>query len=276
LKKYKTFTKQLAAFAESRGYAMLDQFMSSGIDVFYGGWNLAARTKGERLGTLRAFFRFCTNWKWLLENPVRADIKPPIGASWVANKAPYTDEELQRIIDACDNLGEVAWFNSRETGVYTGNDVKDFIWVMVYTGLRISDVGLFNMTRLSGNEIFLEACSTPATSQRPADRWARGFHTGSAAKTKICRAAGLARAGFLPSQHQGTNFDDSVTAPDKMIRYLQNKDLDKDTQRRQLDLIQAMNRGHEEQFGQDEYLEGRIQSMETAYSMQSKRPTSSL
>src|SRR6266853_5971645 len=30
---------------------------------------------------------------------------------------------------------------------------------------------------------------------------------------------GLARAGFLPSQHQGTSFDDSVTAPDKMIRY---------------------------------------------------------
>jgi hypothetical protein len=79
---------------------------------------------------------------------------------------------------------------------------------------------------------------------------------------------GLSRAGFLPSQHQGTNFDDSVTAPDKMIRFLQNKDLDKDTQRRQLDLIQSMNRGHEEKFGQDEYLEGRIQAMETAYTMQ--------
>ena len=38
-----------------------------------------------------------------------------------------------------------------------GEDVKDFIWVMVYSGLRISDVGLFNMSRLSGNEIFLRA-----------------------------------------------------------------------------------------------------------------------
>ncbi len=43
-------------------------------------------------------------------------------------------------------------------------------------------------------------------------------------------AGGFARAGFLPSQHQGTNFDDSVTAPDKMIRYLQNKELDKAAQ----------------------------------------------
>ena len=81
-------------------------------------------------------------------------------------------------------------------------------------------------------------------------------------------AGGFARAGFLPSQHQGTNFDDSATTPDKMIRYLQNKELDKDTQRRQLDLMQQMNRGHEEQFGQDEFLEGRIQSMETAFTMQ--------
>src|ERR1700744_2282276 len=73
---------------------------------------------------------------------------------------------------------------------------------------------------------------------------------------------GLARSGFLPAKHQGTHFDDSVTEPDKMIRFLQNKDLDKDAQRRQLDLIQALNQGHEQQFGEDEYLEGRIQSME--------------
>jgi len=79
---------------------------------------------------------------------------------------------------------------------------------------------------------------------------------------------GLARAGFLPAKHQGTHFDDSVTEPDQMIRYLQNKELDKDQQRRQLDLIQSLNKGHEQQFGQDDYLEGRIQSMETAYSMQ--------
>ncbi len=157
LRKYRTFMKQLTAFADSRGYLMLDQFASRDIDVFYGGWNLGARAKGKQLGTLRAFFRFCMNRKWLQENPVSTDIKPPIGANRVANKAPFTDEELQRIIDACDNLGEVAWSNGRESGVYTGEDLKDIIWVMVHTGLRISDVGLFNMNRLKGNEVFLRA-----------------------------------------------------------------------------------------------------------------------
>jgi len=157
LRKYKTFTKQLTAFAEARGYIMLDQITSTDVDGFYGGWNLGARAKGKRLGTLRAFFRFCMNRKWLTENPVSTDIRPPVGANRVANKAPYTDEELQRIIDACDRLGKIAWSNGRESGYYTGEDVKDFIWVMVYTGLRISDVGLFRMNRLKGNEVFLRA-----------------------------------------------------------------------------------------------------------------------
>ena len=136
---------------------MLDQFTSADIDVFYSTWKLGARTKGKRLATLRAFFRFCTHRDWLPKNPVSPDIKPPVGANRVANKAPYTDEELQRIIDACDKIGQVGWTNGREKGMWTGEDVKDFIWVMVYTGLRISDVGLFHMDRLKGNEVFLRA-----------------------------------------------------------------------------------------------------------------------
>jgi integrase/recombinase XerC len=157
LRKYRTFTNQLIAFAESRGYVMLDQFTSGDIDVFYNGLKLGARTKGKRLGTLRAFFRFCLNRKWLPESPVTSDIKPPIGANRVANKMPFTDDELQRIVDACDKVGKVVWMNSREQGVWTGEDVKDFIWTMVYTGLRISDAGMFNMNRLKGNEVFLRA-----------------------------------------------------------------------------------------------------------------------
>ena len=157
LRKYRTFTKQLTAFADARGYVMLDQLTPADIDVFYGGWNLGARAKGKRLGTLRSFFRFCTSRKWLAENPVNADIKPPIGANRLANKAPFTDDELQRIIDACDRIGEVTWTSGHGPGVWTGEDVKDFIWFMVYTGLRISDAGLFHMNRLRGNEVFLRA-----------------------------------------------------------------------------------------------------------------------
>jgi integrase len=165
LRKHKTFVKQLEAFAVSRGYVMIEQITSADIDIFFAGWKLAARTKAKRLGTLRGFFRYCAKRKWVAVDPtdpksvgpVSSDLKPPIGANRTANKVPFTDEELQRIIHTCDQLDPISWTNGRTGGVWTGNDVKDFIWVLVYTGLRISDVGLFNISRLKGNEVFLRA-----------------------------------------------------------------------------------------------------------------------
>jgi len=157
LRKYRTFTKQILAFAESRGYVMLDQVTAADMDLFYGGLNLGVRSKAKRLSTLRAFFRFCVNREWLQKNPVSSDLKPPLGSSRVANKIPFTDEELERIINACDLLGEVKWSNWQREGVWTGEDAKDFIWTLTYTGLRISDVALFNIKRLHGNEVFLRA-----------------------------------------------------------------------------------------------------------------------
>jgi hypothetical protein len=81
--------------------------------------------------------------------------------------------------------------------------------------------------------------------------------------------AGL-RSGFLPSRHQGVAFDDSVTDPERMINHLRNRQLDLASQRRQLDLTQQLNRDHEQAVGGDEFLETRIQAMETAFRMQSE------
>lgn len=78
----------------------------------------------------------------------------------------------------------------------------------------------------------------------------------------------ITRAGFLPAEHQGTPFNDSEVEPEKMIPDLRNEWMDKDAQRLQLDAVQALNREHMKSFGPDEYLEGRIQSMEAAYRMQ--------
>lgn len=76
------------------------------------------------------------------------------------------------------------------------------------------------------------------------------------------------RAGFLPAEHQGTPFNDSEVEPEKMIPNLQNKFLDAKAQRRQLDALQELNQGYSDSFGADDYLNGRIKSMEAAYRMQ--------
>lgn len=78
----------------------------------------------------------------------------------------------------------------------------------------------------------------------------------------------FSRSAFLPAEHQGTHFSMTETDPEKMIRYVRNPSLQPKSQRAQLDLVQALNQTHRDSFGADEFLEGRIQAMETAYRMQ--------
>ena len=170
LRKYRTFTKQLTAYADGRGYVMIDQFTPADADRFYAGLKLGPRTKGTRLGVLRAFFRFAVNRKWMSETPISSDIKPPVGSSKSADKMPFSDKELSRIMRACDNPprpmrqrdrspGHVGceYKNAQGAGSWTGEDLKDLIELMVHTGFRISDATLFDMSRLQGNNVMIRA-----------------------------------------------------------------------------------------------------------------------
>src|SRR6185503_16096313 len=65
LRKYRTFTKKLQAFGDSRGYVMLEQFTATDMDVFYSGSTLGIRAKGKMLEKLRTFFRFAVNREWI-------------------------------------------------------------------------------------------------------------------------------------------------------------------------------------------------------------------
>ena len=156
-RKYKTFTKQLQTFADSLGYVMLDQFRPADIDVFYTKSKLGPRSKAKMLERLRGFFRFAMHRDWITKSPVSPDLKPPSGGTRAANKMPFTDEQVEKIIKACDRFEDRPWGNRSGTGVWTGEDLKEFVWMLLYTGLRISDVVLFDIERLHGNEIFLRA-----------------------------------------------------------------------------------------------------------------------
>jgi integrase len=109
------------------------------------------------LEQLRGFFRFALHRDWIPKSPVSPDLKPPAGATRAANKMPFTDDQLDAIVKACDRFPDRAWANRSGAGVWKGEDLKEFVWMLVYTGLRISDVVLFDMDRLQGNEVFLRA-----------------------------------------------------------------------------------------------------------------------
>lgn len=79
-------------------------------------------------------------------------------------------------------------------------------------------------------------------------------------------------SAFLPAVYQGTFVSDTVADPRKQIAYLANERLSKTQQRRQLDLLADLDRGYMERVDSAPELEATIQSMETAFRMQTEAP----
>jgi hypothetical protein len=76
------------------------------------------------------------------------------------------------------------------------------------------------------------------------------------------------RSAFLPGAYQGTYIDTQHAEIQKLIENIQNNTTPPAEQRRQLDLVQQLNRRHLEARQHDAELETRIQSFELAYRMQ--------
>jgi len=80
-------------------------------------------------------------------------------------------------------------------------------------------------------------------------------------------------AAFLPAAYQGTPIGNAAIPADKAkIAYIQNTRLPREVQRMQLDALAEINREHLAVAGPDLALEGRINSFELAFRMQSQMP----
>jgi len=78
------------------------------------------------------------------------------------------------------------------------------------------------------------------------------------------------RSAFLPGVYQGTYLDSKHVELEKLIANIRNGDLTLADQRRQLDLVQQLNRRHLQLRDRDAALEARVQSFELAFRMQSE------
>jgi hypothetical protein len=80
-------------------------------------------------------------------------------------------------------------------------------------------------------------------------------------------------SAFLPAVYQGTPIGNaSVPSHKARVKYIANGKLSKEMQRLQLDRMQEMNRAHLAQSGPEAALQGRIDSFELAFRMQSEIP----
>jgi hypothetical protein len=78
------------------------------------------------------------------------------------------------------------------------------------------------------------------------------------------------KSAFLPGVFQGTYINTKNADVEKLIENVKNRFVSEGEQRRQLDLLQMLNRQHREVRGEDAALDARIHSFELAYRMQSE------
>jgi hypothetical protein len=80
-------------------------------------------------------------------------------------------------------------------------------------------------------------------------------------------------SAFLPAAYQGTPIGNaSIPAEKAQISYIRNPETPAELQRMQLDALREMNEEQLRHFGHDPQLEGRIQSFELAFRMQTQAP----
>lgn len=159
-KKYRLVLNKLKLYAQSKGYILIEQWSPSDVREFRASWKVSPMTASKNMTIVRSFFEFAVNNEWIVRNPARL-VKDIRGQVTSSERIPFSDEELGRMLAACEQYGKapIRWSKTThhrpaqgEMANYrfrwTGQDLADFISVSVYTGLRISDVSTFNIDRL--------------------------------------------------------------------------------------------------------------------------------
>lgn len=115
-------------------------------------WDCAAVTAARRIDRLRTFFKFCVDSGWLARTPANALKAPPTRSRL---KMPFTAEEVAAMIAACDRLVTRGTYGKQNQA-----RVKAFIYILRYTGLRLSDAARLDTDRVRDGCVFLRTEKT--------------------------------------------------------------------------------------------------------------------
>jgi len=77
-------------------------------------------------------------------------------------------------------------------------------------------------------------------------------------------------AGYMPSIYQGVHIQNGAVEPEKLVPNLRNSEMDPEEQKRQLALLDRLNRSYLDRTGPQPQLESAIASMESAYRLQAE------
>lgn len=168
-RRYKGVLKKLQQFStDVKGYVYLDQWTIDDANEFRRWWKGSARYHQKNFSFLRTFF---TSHR-VIENPIekskRGRNRKQREASQIKQKSPFTDDELRRMLAACKRYPHCG--DARQK--FAGEDIADFILISAYTGLRISDVATFHISRMTDEgDIHFRAIKNGAWVNTWVEKW---------------------------------------------------------------------------------------------------------
>jgi integrase/recombinase XerC len=115
-------------------------------------WTCRAVTAARRIDRLRIFLAFCVDSGWLQQNPAKLLKAPEVK---VIGKAPFTREELDRIFDASGKLVTRGTYGKANV-----KRVQAFVYILRYTGLRISDAARLTVSHVQAGKVLLRTEKT--------------------------------------------------------------------------------------------------------------------
>src|SRR5262252_3149595 len=184
VRKYRVVLGKFARFSHTLGLRYLEEWKPSHVRQFRDSWGVSPLTASKNLGVLKPFFEIFCEDEVLDRNPARIRtranraVRTGGEAGSAGQKNPFTNEELARMLDGCRTLGATdirEWPKKRDgrqivaitqyrdyRRKWTGEDLADFIQLSYFTGLRISDVATFDISRLTPEGVRLRATKNGA------------------------------------------------------------------------------------------------------------------
>lgn len=145
-KRYDLSLRGLTGYCETEGLKYIADLTVEHLDAYYAQRTWAPATVAKDIDILRMVLHFCQDRKWIAENPA-LKIQRPQNIK-LKEVVPYTPEEFQRILAACDVIGVESYERLR---------ARAMVLLLRYTGLRISDVSMLSKDRIREGRIFLYA-----------------------------------------------------------------------------------------------------------------------
>lgn len=141
--------KRLLPWCEHKGFRQLKQLDVDALLQFRATWPDGPLSAYKNLERLRAFFWFCHRADWIEKNPAVA-VKPPKLPDKSTKVKVFTEDEIQRIVEACD-----AYPEQNAYGHDNRARVKALILTLRYSGMRIGDCVGLQKGHLKGDKLFL-------------------------------------------------------------------------------------------------------------------------